>query len=78
MGKIFNATGKSQQEANIGQRYMDDFTGDGMPDAGYTDTYYIDPVLVTGLEPQSIEAEQFRLLKNNILSRKRVTHPKAL
>ncbi len=78
MGKIFNATGKSQQEANIGQRDMDDFTGDSMPDAGYTDTYYIDPVLVTGLEPQSIEAEQFRLLKNNILFPEKGNPPKSI
>ncbi|WP_457551285.1 polysaccharide biosynthesis tyrosine autokinase, partial [Desulfobacula sp.] len=42
------------------------------------DTYYIDPVLVTGLEPQSVEAEQFRLLKNNILFPEKGTPPKSI
>ncbi|MBC8441404.1 MAG: polysaccharide biosynthesis tyrosine autokinase [Deltaproteobacteria bacterium] len=42
------------------------------------ETYYIDPVLVTGLDPQSIEAEQFRLLKNNILFPEKGTPPKSI
>ena len=41
-------------------------------------TYYIDPALVTGLEPQSIEAEQFRLLKNNILFPEKGTPPRSI
>jgi len=47
-------------------------------DADEIDTYYIDPVLVTGLEPQSIEAEQFRLLKNNILFPEKGNPPKSI
>ena len=38
----------------------------------------IDPVLVTGLSPQSIESEQFRLLKNNILFPKHGNPPKCI
>ncbi|MBU0463979.1 MAG: polysaccharide biosynthesis tyrosine autokinase [Proteobacteria bacterium] len=47
-------------------------------DADEIETYYIDPVLVTGLEPQSVEAEQFRLLKNNILFPEKGTPPKSI
>lgn len=42
------------------------------------ETYYIDPVLVTGLDPQSVEAEQFRLLKNNILFPEKGKPPKSI
>ncbi len=78
MGKIFSATGKSQQGTNTRQSYMDDFIPDRKADAGYIETYYIDPALVTGLEPQSIEAEQFRLLKNNILFPEKGNPPKSI
>jgi protein-tyrosine kinase len=38
----------------------------------------IDPMLVTGLSPQSMESEQFRLLKNNILFPEKGTVPKCI
>ena len=38
----------------------------------------IDPMLVTGLDPQSMESEQFRLLKNNILFPEKGTPPKCI
>ncbi len=41
-------------------------------------TIKIDPMLVTGLAPQSIEAEQFRLLKNNILFPEKGNPPKCI
>lgn len=49
-----------------------------LSDVDDIETYYIDPSLVTGLEPQSIEAEQFRLLKNNILFPEKGTPPKSI
>lgn len=38
----------------------------------------IDPMLVCGLNPQSVEAEQFRLLKNNILFPEKGNPPKCI
>lgn len=40
--------------------------------------FVIDPMLVTGLNPQSVESEQFRLLKNNILFPEKGTPPKCI
>jgi len=38
----------------------------------------IDPMLITGLNPQSMESEQFRLLKNNILFPEKGNVPKCI
>ena len=78
MGNIFKASGKSQQGTRTGQNHMDYSMDEIRSNYDYVDTYYIDPVLVTGLEPQSIEAEQFRLLKNNILFPEKGTPPKSI
>lgn len=40
--------------------------------------FVIDPMLVTGLNPQSVESEQFRLLKNNILFPEKGNPPKCI
>ena len=40
--------------------------------------FTIDPMLVTGLSPQSMESEQFRLLKNSILFPGKGTVPKCI
>lgn len=42
------------------------------------DAFVIDPILVTGHNPQSVEAEQFRLLKNNILFPEKGNPPKSI
>ena len=41
-------------------------------------TINIDPMLVTGLKPQSVEAEQFRRLKNNILFPEKGNPPRCI
>ena len=48
------------------------------PNPASIDTISIDPLLVTGLNPQSIESEQFRLLKNNILFPEKGNPPKCI
>ncbi len=91
MGNIFKASGKSQEGSKTGQNTVDDPIDETISDVndpidetisddgdGDIETYYIDPVLVSGLEPQSIEAEQFRLLKNNILFPEKGNPPKSI
>lgn len=41
-------------------------------------TLNVDPLLVSALKPQSVESEQFRLLKNNILFPEKGTPPKCV
>jgi len=57
---------------------VDDPVEETIADDDGIETYYIDPALVTGLEPQSVEAEQFRLLKNNILFPEKGEPPKSI
>jgi len=78
LGNIYNVPGKGQGSNKTGQNTTDDFYDKKALEYRGTETYYIDPVLVTGLEPQSIEAEQFRLLKNNILFPEKGTPPKSI
>ncbi len=76
MGKIFKALEKSQQNIenvlnavdDVGAEISSDFPGQDLPVPDIEEiSFAIDPMLVSGLDPQSIEAEKFRILKNNIL-----------
>jgi len=82
LGNTFKAPGQSKQDSKTGQDIPDKSTDESIDEIISDDedieTYYIDPVLVTGLEPQSIEAEQFRLLKNNILFPEKGNPPKSI
>ena len=89
MGNIFKASGKSKQDTKTEQNTIDDSIDETLSeiddpieetisDDDEIETYYIDPVLVSGLEPQSIEAEQFRQLKNNILFPEKGNPPKSI
>jgi exopolysaccharide/PEP-CTERM locus tyrosine autokinase len=78
LGKLFKAHGKSKKNVRAGQDYDDNVIDESPAAVDDIETYYIDPLLVTGLEPQSIEAEQFRLLKNNILFPEKGTPPKSI
>ena len=89
MGNIFKASGKSKQDTKTEQETIDDSIDETLSeiddpieetisDDDEIETYYIDPVLVSGLEPQSIEAEQFRQLKNNILFPEKGNPPKSI
>jgi protein-tyrosine kinase len=49
-----------------------------VPESVAPESVTIDPMLVTGLDPQSMESEQFRLLKNNILFPEKGTPPKCI
>jgi protein-tyrosine kinase len=87
MGKIFKALEKSNQTTENAQKGLSDF--DSEISSELHDEYLpetdsgeisvaIDPGLVTGLDPQSIEAEQFRTLKNNILFPAKGDPPKSI
>ena len=78
MGKLFTALKKSLQRTRNGQNIADNSDVETETDFDDVETYYIDPMLVTGLEPQSIEAEQFRILKNNILFPEKGNPPKII
>jgi protein-tyrosine kinase len=78
LANIFKAPGKLQQGNETEQNSIGDFIDESVSEDDDIETYYIDPSLVTGLEPQSIEAEQFRLLKNNILFPEKGTPPKSI
>lgn len=87
MGKIFKALEKSQQNMENGQKAVDDPDAETFPDVHgkdqpipdlYEVPVAIDPLLVTGLDPQSVEAEQFRILKNNILFPAKGDPPKSI
>lgn len=79
MGKIFKALEKSQQQFDLPQENEETAQPDPEPEvqpgepvsssapAVDISNVTLDPTLVTGLDPQSVEAEQFRLLKNAIL-----------
>ena len=78
MGNNFKAPENSHQHNQIRKDTENDFFSGIRLNPDVVETYYIDPVLVTGLEPQSIEAEQFRQLKNNILFPEKGTPPKSI
>ncbi len=88
MGKIFKALEKSQQtienSAKIEEKLepipLSDFRGQENIHINEIKTrpVTIDPTLVTGLSPQSMESEQFRLLKNNILFPEKGIVPKCI
>ncbi len=86
MGKIFKALEKSQRPPGRVQTVMDDSSshnsGINAPDrlAPVSENIpaAINPMLVAGLDPQSIEAEQFRILKNNILFPEKGEVPKSI
>ena len=48
------------------------------PDHRTVDSHIIDPMLVAALNPQSIESEQFRQLKNSILFPEKSNVPKCI
>ncbi len=87
MGKIFNALEKSKQ-MTANQDYIVDDTKVDYPSKVYDEVkpnYKIEETLtnvsntlVTGLNPQSVEAEQFRILKNNILFPENGNPPKSI
>ena len=92
MGKIFKALEKSQQSIENDLNVVDNFEVETLSEshgpAGYDMDVQdneiediiinIDPMLVTGLKPQSIEAEQFRQLKNNILFPEKGNPPRCI
>ncbi len=87
MGKIFKALEKSQQTIENGQKPVDDVDAETASDFHGRDLagkdlqgipVAIDPLLITGLDPQSAEAEQFRILKNNILFPAKGDPPKSI
>ncbi len=90
MGKIFKALEKSQQSVGISEQIEEQFEAEPLPEPDFRDrervnntavktqSVTIDPMLVTGLNPQSIESEQFRLLKNNILFPEKGSVPKCI
>ncbi len=77
MGKIFKALEKSQQTIENSEKIEEKLESESLSDFHGQENIHknkiktrpviIDPMLVTGLSPQSMESEQFRLLKNNIL-----------
>jgi protein-tyrosine kinase len=88
VGKIFKALEKSQQSVGNSENIEDKFETEPLPlfrdqenvhkTEIETRPVIIDPMLVTGLNPQSMESEQFRLLKNNILFPEKGTVPKCI
>jgi len=92
LGKIFKALEKSQQSIENDLNVVDNFEVETLSEshgpAGYDMDVQdneiediiinIDPMLVTGLKPQSIEAEQFRQLKNNILFPEKGNPPRCI
>ncbi len=92
MGKIFKALEKSQQSVGKQQKDINTFESETISDYPSLSvhgvdkpktqsakiTMKIDPMLVAALKPQSVEAEQFRLLKNNILFPEKGTPPKCI
>jgi protein-tyrosine kinase len=88
VGKIFKALEKSQQSVGNSENIEEKFETEPLPlfrdqenvhkTEIETRPVIIDPMLVTGLNPQSMESEQFRLLKNNILFPEKGTVPKCI
>ncbi len=94
MGKIFKALEKSQHmvdtntddvEKEIKAEPLSDvhdkkssLHNSPIKRSDTMDPIPIDPMLVTGLSPQSVESEQFRLLKNNILFPEKGNVPKCI
>jgi protein-tyrosine kinase len=88
VGKIFKALEKSQQSVGNSKNIEEKFEAEPLPlfrdqenvhkTEIETRSVTIDPMLVTGLNPQSMESEQFRLLKNNILFPEKGTVPKCI
>ncbi|MDA3918273.1 MAG: polysaccharide biosynthesis tyrosine autokinase [Deltaproteobacteria bacterium] len=88
MGKIFKALEKSQKTIENSEKIEEKLGAEPVPlfrdqvdihkNEIKTRPVTIDPMLVTGLNPQSMESEQFRLLKNNILFPEKGTVPKCI
>jgi exopolysaccharide/PEP-CTERM locus tyrosine autokinase len=90
LGKIFKALEKSQQTIENSAKIEEKLEPEPIPLSDFRDQennhineikirpVRIDPMLVTGLSPQSMESEQFRLLKNNILFPEKGTVPKCI
>lgn len=92
MGKIFKALEKSQQPLEkiqaaagavktetVSDLHGPDFHDPKIDTPGVENIpFAIDPKLVSGLQPQSVEAEQFRILKNNILFPEKGNPPKSI
>jgi protein-tyrosine kinase len=88
LGKIFKALEKSQQTIENSEKIEEKFESEPLTEFRDQENIHkneiktrpviIDPMLVTGLNPQSMESEQFRLLKNNILFPEKGTVPKCI
>ncbi len=88
VGKIFKALEKAQQIVGNSEKIEEKFEAEPLPLFSDQENVHkteietrpviIDPMLVTGLSPQSMESEQFRLLKNNILFPAKGTVPKCI
>jgi len=88
VGKIFKALEKSQQSVGNSENIEEKFEAEPLPLFRDQENVHkteietrpvtIDPILVTGLSPQSMESEQFRLLKNSILFPEKGTVPKCI
>ncbi len=88
MGKIFRALEKSQQSVGNSENIEEKFEAEPLPLFRDQESVHkteietrpviIDPMLVTGLSPQSMESEQFRHLKNSILFPEKGTVPKCI
>jgi len=88
VGKIFKALEKSQEIIENSEKVEEKFESEPLSEFGDQENIHkneiktkpvtVDPMLVTGLSPQSMESEQFRLLKNNILFPEKGTVPKCI
>lgn len=74
MGKIFKALEKSLEiDSHIRNDHLQEIVLDDRETVSMENgldlfgTGTLDPIIVSGLKPHSMEAEQFRILKNNIL-----------
>ena len=81
MGKLFDALEKARQDHISQNRDLSehDTTGTGIPveeRQPFPETVH--PSIVTLLNPQSLEAEQFRLLKNKILFPEKGVPPRSI